>query len=303
VCDAKIHPLHTMDTFDKSLEWFHKFQPRLGREIEGKKHLLQDFRFLRKFSYGCKQVFSGDRWALTGEAGLFLDPFYSPGSDFIAMSNTYITDLIERDLAGEHVGGRAHVYQQLYFSFYESTLTLYTDQYPIFGDAEVMPVKVIWDYTYYWGILCQLFFQHRLTDLVSISKLSAELNHVRALNIAMQEFMREWSRLNRKQSPAIMFDQASLPWFWELNRGLRDKLDEAGFRARVREYTALLNALALQVVDRACRQCPGLEADSVRQLLRDAQIADLGPLLFDEEAGGISWRVTPRPALSAAVGS
>ena len=94
-------------------------------------------------------MFSGDRWALTGEAGLFLDPFYSPGSDFIAISNTYICDLIEKDRAGHPIAAHAEIYQQLYFSFYENTLTLYQDQYPIFGDAQVMPLKVIWDYTYY----------------------------------------------------------------------------------------------------------------------------------------------------------
>ncbi len=71
-----------------------------ARALEGKRHLLQDFIALRKFSYGCKQVFSGSRWALTGEAGVFLDPFYSPGSDFIAISNTYITELIAKDLGG-----------------------------------------------------------------------------------------------------------------------------------------------------------------------------------------------------------
>ena len=86
---------------------------------------------MRHFSYGCKQVFSGDRWALTGEAGLFLDPFYSPGSDFIAMSNTYICDLIEKDRAGQPFAPYAAIYQQLYFSFYENTLTLYQDQYPL----------------------------------------------------------------------------------------------------------------------------------------------------------------------------
>ena len=42
----------------------------------------------------------------------------------------------------------------------------------MFGDPEVMPVKVIWDYTYYWGVLCQLFFQRRLTDLANIGRLS-----------------------------------------------------------------------------------------------------------------------------------
>ena len=46
---------------------------------------------VKDFSYGCEQVFSGDdRWCLTGEAGAFLDPFYSPGSDFIAIGNTFI---------------------------------------------------------------------------------------------------------------------------------------------------------------------------------------------------------------------
>ena len=107
----------------------------MAASLDSREHALQDFLFLRHFSYGCKQVFSADRWALTGEAGLFLDPFYSPGSDFIAISNTYICDLIERDRAGQPVAPHAEIYQQLYFSFYENTLTLYQDQYPLFGDA------------------------------------------------------------------------------------------------------------------------------------------------------------------------
>jgi hypothetical protein len=238
---------------------------------------------LRNFSYGCKQVFSGDRWALTGEAGVFLDPFYSPGSDFIAIGNTYIADLIERDLRGEAISGRADVYQQLYFSFYESTLALYTDQYGLFGDPEVMPVKVIWDYTYYWGVLCQLFFQRRLTDLASISRLSGELNRVQALNLAMQRFLREWSGSSAKRNDAVMLDQASLPWFAELNRGLADELDLEAFRARICEYTALLDALAREIIDRARAQCPNIDALEVLALLEGAA-PRVGALLFAEAA-------------------
>lgn len=284
VCDAKLHPLETMNTFEKSLAWFRVHQPRLAQEIEGKQRLLQDFCFLRDFSYGCKQVFSADRWALTGEAGLFLDPFYSPGSDFIAIGNTYIADLIARDRAGEPIGGRAHVYQQLYFSFYESTLSLYTNQYGMFGDPQVMPIKVIWDYTYYWGVLCQLFFQRRLTDVASIGRLSAELQHTKALNLAMQGFMREWSRLGPKRNGAVMLDQASLPWFAELNRGLRDTLDETAFRARIKESTALLNTLAKQIVERARGQCPQLDADEVQRLLDNSTFAVSASLLFADAA-------------------
>jgi flavin-dependent dehydrogenase len=283
VCDAKLHPLETMNTFEKALEWCHRYQPRLAQEIESKRHLLQDFLFLRNFSYGCKQVFSADRWALTGEAGLFLDPFYSPGSDFIAIGNTYITDLIARDRAGEAFGGRAHVYQQLYFSFYESTLSLYTDQYVMFGDPEVMPVKVIWDYTYYWGVLCQLFFQRRLTDTANISRLSVQLDHAQALNLAMQKFLREWSQVSPGRNDAVMLDQASLPWFAELNRGLRDELDEEGFRARIIEGVALLDTLAREIVARAMQRCSPVDARAVLELLNDPAAA-AAPLLFEDAA-------------------
>ena len=286
VCDAKTHPLATMNTFEKSLEWFHKFQPRLAQDIESKKHLLQDFCFLRNFSYGCKQVFSGDRWALTGEAGLFLDPFYSPGSDFIAISNTYIVDLITRDRGGEAISGRASIYQQLYFSFYENTLALYTDQYEIFGNPEVMPVKVIWDYSYYWGVLCQLFFQDRLTDTVSIARLATELAHCTVLNRTVQAFMREWSRLSPQRHARDMLDQTTLPWFAELNRSLTDRLDETAFRERIRQNTALLNSLAAQIVERALAQCPQLDASPVLKLIEGAAMNAVGVdrMLFAEAA-------------------
>jgi flavin-dependent dehydrogenase len=152
VADPKLHPLDTIDTFDKAMAWFATYQPRLYEALDGKRHLLQDFAFLKHFSHGCKQVFSGrQRWAMTGEAGLFLDPFYSPGSDFIAIGNTYITELVAQDRAGRPIDKRAQLYDQLYQSFYESTLALYQDQYRLFGDPEVLPVKVIWDYSLLLG--------------------------------------------------------------------------------------------------------------------------------------------------------
>jgi hypothetical protein len=214
---------------------------------------------------------------------VFLDPFYSPGSDFIAISNTYIADLIARDWEDEAINGRAHIYQQLYFSFYESTLSLYTGQYPLFGDPEVMTVKIVWDYTYYWGVLCQLFFQRRLTDVAAISRISADLNHSKALNAAMQPLLREWSRFSAKSNAPVLFDQASLDWFAELNRSLQDELDDDAFRARIREYTALLDSLARQIMDRALRDAPHLDVAGLSALLRGT--AESQPtLLFDAAA-------------------
>ena len=270
VADPRIHPLESMNTFDRAMDWFERYQPRLFDDLDGKRHLLQDFAFFRKFSYGCKQVFSANRWALTGEAGLFLDPFYSPGSDFIGIGNTYITDLIAMDRAGRPLGAHAQLFDQIYHSFYENTLALYTDQYPIFGDPEVLPVKVIWDYTYYWGVLAQFFFQDRLTDLGALSALRDELARCQKLNAAVQTFLREWSSHSEKKNPAVMLDQASLPWFAELNRSLNDTLDDAQFRARIRASTEQLNVLAAEMLARACAEHPGLDGSALRTLLASA---------------------------------
>ncbi|GAA4335814.1 tryptophan 7-halogenase [Variovorax defluvii] len=286
VADPRMHPLETMDSFDKAMDWFRRWQPRLFDELDGQRHLLQDFAFFRNFSYGCKQVFSGQRWALTGEAGLFLDPFYSPGSDFIAMSNTYITDLIAHDRAGHSVAARAQLYDQIYHSFYESTLALYRDQYALFGDPEVLPVKVIWDYTYYWGVLSQIFFQQRLTDLALLGTVREELQHCQRLNVAMQDFLRAWSDKSAKRNPPVMLDQAALPWFAELNRSLNDRLDDEGFKARMRASATQLRELAGEILRRACAEHPGLDNGALRAVLADhvptspAQ-APASPLLFD----------------------
>lgn len=267
VADPAIHPLGTMDSFEKAMDWFQTYQPLLFDELDGKRHLLQDFAFFKRFSYGCKQVYSADRWALTGEAGLFLDPFYSPGSDFIAISNTYITELVSMDRRGERLGARVQVFDQLLHSFYESTLALYQDQYPIFGDPEVLPVKVIWDYTYYWGVLAQFVFHDRLADLSSLAALRSELARCQALNRAVQDFLRAWSAVSEKRNPAVMLDQAALPWFAELNRSLNDTLDAAGFVARIRESNAQLHTLAGQILGRALADHPGLDTGALGRLV------------------------------------
>ncbi|MGO4393910.1 NAD(P)/FAD-dependent oxidoreductase [Variovorax sp. M-6] len=283
VADPRLHPLERLDSFDKAMQWLQAWQPRLYDALDGKRHLLQDFAYLRNFSYGCKQVFSGQRWALTGDAGLFLDPFYSPGSDFIAMANTYICDLVGRDRAGHALAARAQLYDQIYHSFYESTLALYTDQYPLFGDPEVLPVKVIWDYSYYWGVLAQIFFQKRLTDLVLLGSLRDELQHCQHLNIAAQAFFRDWSAVSHRRNSAVLLDQAALPWFAELNRSLSDTLDDDAFKHRLRQSVDRLTSLAGEMLARATGDHPGLDGGALSALLARAT-APAGsppePLLF-----------------------
>ncbi|MDH5824512.1 tryptophan 7-halogenase [Luteimonas sp. RD2P54] len=269
VCDAKMHPLERMNTHERATAWLRERQPRVAAALEA--HTLQDFLFLRRFSYGCRQVFSADRWALTGEAGLFLDPFYSPGSDFIAIANTYICDLIARDRAGQEFAPHAAIYQQLYFSFYENTMTLYQDQYPLFGDEQVMPVKVIWDYTFYWALLAPLFFAGRLTDLAMLGRLRGDLATASALNLAMQALLRDWGARNDGAAPpaARLLDQFHIDWFHEMNRALGDRLEDDAFAARVAGNVARMRWLAAEILARVRRDHPGLDGHGLDALLGD----------------------------------
>lgn len=258
VCDAGMHPLDGMRDFERAMHWLAAHQPAVARALDAERDKLLDFRFLRQYSHGCARVFSADRWAVTGEAGVFLDPFYSPGSDFIAISNTYIVALVGHDRAGASLAPYAHLYERLYLSFYESTLTLFRGQYPLFGNATVLPVKVIWDYAYYWGVLCQIVFQQRLADLAVLGEVQADLARAQALNLRMQQMFRDWNAIDPGRSERGMLDQCRLAWFAELNRGLHDALDEAALVARLAEHADLLEALADAIVVQAARSDAGL---------------------------------------------
>ncbi len=77
-----------------------------------------------------------------------------------------------------------------------------------------------------------------------------------------------------------MLDQAALEWFAELNRGLRDVLDDAGFKARLRETTAQLKALAAEIALTAMADHPQLDVSEVRALLGEDLSRLAGSMLF-----------------------
>ncbi len=286
VADPALHPLESMNTFDKAMDWLQLHQPQLYADLDGKRDGLQDFAFFKRFSYGCKKVWSGrDRWALTGEAGLFLDPFYSPGGDFIAISNTFVTEMIEKDRAKAPVGMLAPMYERVYFSLYEAMLPIYTGQYPLFRSAEVMPLKVLWDYTFYWGVMCHLFFQNKLVEVQTMARLQPDLAWSHRLNVAVQAFLRAWGEVDDGARPPGMLDQASLAWFAEMNRALTDQLSDAEFAARLEANLQLLHQVAEQLMDRALRAHPQLPTQALRAVMAERPAPPAGmDLLFPESA-------------------
>ena len=79
----------------------------------------------------------------------------------------------------------------------------------------------------------------------------------------MQDFLRAWSERSRRDNPDVLLDQASLVWFAELNRSLRDTLDDRQFRERLRATTSQLARLADEIARTACAECPGLDISAI----------------------------------------
>jgi len=250
VFDNALHDFESLKSFDGAMAWLAEHQPRCHRAVREAGGELQDFRYLRHFSHGSRAVYSGRRWALTGEAGVFLDPFYSPGSDFIAISNTYVTDLVVREMAGENITRRAKLYERNYFSFYESSLALYRGQYPLFGHFRAMSAKTVWDYAYYWGVLALLFFARRTTDLGFIAAHGAQLDRLPRINVEIQSMFRRWAEVEpNHEAPGTLVDQSASPLLVRLNRELTEVAgasDEA-LGERLHRNAGLLHALAQQL--------------------------------------------------------
>jgi 2-polyprenyl-6-methoxyphenol hydroxylase-like FAD-dependent oxidoreductase len=116
VTDAAMHPFEEINLFERALSWLHQHEPQCAAEIERHREQIQDFRVMKDYSYSCEQVFSAERWCLVGEAGVALDPLYSPGGDLIAIGNGLACDLISRYLNGENIQGRASVHDKLFLS-------------------------------------------------------------------------------------------------------------------------------------------------------------------------------------------
>ena len=267
VADPDLHPLEEINSHDKAMAWLAQHQPRCAEALVGLP--LLDFRFLRDLSHDCRQVFSDEHWALTGESGRFIDPFYSPGTDFIAISNSYISKLVGLWRSGARLRRPSLTCEQLYLSFYQSTLSLYQGLYPGFGDRHLMALKTTWDYAYYWGVLALLFFSGGLLGEAATFAASPFLQRAQRDNLEIQERFRQRAR-HRICEPGrgAFIDQRAIPCLAEVNLGLTTPPGGEALTRCIASNVDMLSDLAQRLIARMDN--PELLADGrERELLGD----------------------------------
>lgn len=261
VTDAKIHPYKEINTFARAKEWLKKYEPQCAKIVEQHIGGFQDFLTLKHYSHNCKQMYSADGWAITGDAGVFLDPFYSPGSDFIALNNSFITDLIVRQQNGEEIQPRTMQHEKLFRTLFLAFSPVYEDQYPIMGNAKVMSIKIIWDYTLYWSGVALLFFNNKFTDVEFMQVASASLQKIYQLNLQMQQFFREWAKvdLSSSEKSNIFINYSEIQFLQQLNKDLLLELNGKELEQKLALNIELIRSVADEIYAEVCTSNSELE--------------------------------------------
>lgn len=247
VADANIHPLSSFNSREKALEWLDLHEPQCAAKV--REHDMQDFLAVKRYALECKQLFSSRRWGITGEAGKFLDPFYSPGSDFIGYGNTYLCELIQRDLSGKSNRFYAPFFQFLYNRMHSGTAVVYQDQYPLFGNHQVMPIKILWDYMIYWTLTGHVFCHGQATSPTMSMRNYFRINRLDHLNRCMQKFFRKWHEQTTSWESTGTIDAWDMPVIIETNRALMDELDNKSYGQRFKKNVAQMETLFWEIVE------------------------------------------------------
>jgi len=201
VTDETIHPSRAYGkSYSHALEWLREHEPSLWQSIKDRE--LLDFHRLKNFSYHAQQIFSHHRWSCVGEAGVFLDPLYSIGSDIIAVTNTLTVEMIRRDLQGELTETAVDEFNRVVLDcFVPHALAYYKDTYGTFGHAHICVAKVAWDLATYQGILCQLYFQNIIQR--PTPEVFALLRQYNELNERVQRLLIDWAKAAPSRAPCV----------------------------------------------------------------------------------------------------
>src|ERR1700693_1122801 len=134
-------------------------QHPVAREMLADAQLIEgDVHWRKDLAYSSTK-FAGDGFVLVGDAAGFIDPFYSPGMDWIAFTVTNAVELISAQRRGESVAGPIEHHNNVFsLSYHRWFQAVYQDKYEYIGEYDLMRLAFLLDLgLYYLGIVSQPF--------------------------------------------------------------------------------------------------------------------------------------------------
>ena len=132
--------------------------PAAREMLEGATFDEADVHWRKNLAY-FSTTFAGDGFALVGDAAAFMDPFYSPGMDWISFTASSAVDLIVAQRAGEPMPERIERHNRDFSRSHRCWFeALYKDKYEYLGEFDLMHIAFLLDLgLYYFGIVSQPF--------------------------------------------------------------------------------------------------------------------------------------------------
>ena len=137
--------------------------PAARELLEYAQYQEDDIHFRKNLPY-YSTTYAGDGFALVGDAAGFIDPFYSPGLDWMAYTASAATDLIVAERHGEpdvpkRIERHNRDYTRAYRRWFEA---VYQNKYEYMGDFDLYRVAFLLDIgLYYIFVASQPFKQGR----------------------------------------------------------------------------------------------------------------------------------------------
>ena len=126
--------------------------------LAGAEFVEEDIHRRKNLAYS-STTYAGDGFALVGDAAAFMDPFYSPGMDWISFTASSVAELITEQQKGADIGSRIEKHNQDFTTSYDRWFkSLYKDKYHYLGEYDLMELAFRLDLSlYYWGVVEPVF--------------------------------------------------------------------------------------------------------------------------------------------------
>jgi flavin-dependent dehydrogenase len=134
-------------------------QHPVGKELlEDAQWTEGDVHYRKNLPYS-STTYAGDGFSLVGDAAGFIDPFYSPGMDWISFTASCTAELILAQQRGEPMQERIARHNRDFIRSYERWFqAIYQDKYEYMGEYDLIRIAFLMDLgLYYFGVASQPF--------------------------------------------------------------------------------------------------------------------------------------------------
>lgn len=180
-------------------DFLSEVEPQIAAHLPPTVDGVLDFMRRKRYTHTVARTFSRRRWALSGEAGSFINPMYSTGHDIGAISNTMLTDLIKHNLDGEDGADftkRVRMHNRTMFGAVSMLRDVFPGALGVYGQSESSGCKVAWDNANYFTLVMTPFRSGGMINGVMDEKKEV-MRRASELNVFMQDRFMEWASTDR----------------------------------------------------------------------------------------------------------